>query len=301
MKKIGIGIVTYNRKSLFIDCLNSLLNQSFKIDGIYILDNNSNDGTFEYIIDNFFQDKTSNFDNWRQSDKLKILFYKRLKENGGSSIGFYELTKKIYEDNYEWILITDDDVIFEKDYLKNIFNKIKKSDKKVFLSYMVNNFDEKQIKSTSPIFAGGVIAREIFDLVGFPVKDYFIYWDDVEFIIRYKKFGIDEEVVENAFCIHDQSKIYSNYQIRKINFFGKIIEFSNVSQWKIYYVYRNMIITLLKHKKYLDLFIKIIKSLTKVLLFILIGEFYKAKLILWGMFDGFLQRRGKNLKLDYSK
>ncbi len=55
MKKIGVGIVTYNRKSLFIDCLNSLLNQSFKIDGIYILDNNSNDGTFEYIIDNFFQ------------------------------------------------------------------------------------------------------------------------------------------------------------------------------------------------------------------------------------------------------
>ncbi len=62
-----------------------------------------------------------------------------------------------------------------------------------------------------------------------------------------------------------------------------------------------MIITLLKHKKYLDLFIKIIESLTKVLLFILIGEFYKAKLILWGICDGFLQRRGKNLKLDYSK
>lgn len=109
-----------------------MLNQSFKIDGIYILDNNSNDGTSEYIINNFFTNQINNFEDWKQSNKLNFLFYKKLKENGGSSIGFYELTKKIFEDGYEWILITDDDVIFEKDYLKNIFNKIKNSNKKYF-------------------------------------------------------------------------------------------------------------------------------------------------------------------------
>ena len=301
MKKIGVGIVTYNRKLLFIECLNSLLNQSLKPDSIYILDNNSNDGTSEYIIDNFFKNQKINFNNWQQSNELKFLFYKKLDKNGGSSLGFYELTKKIHEDGFEWLLITDDDVIFEKDYLKNIFEKVKNSNKKIFLSYMVNNFNDLKIKGTSPLFAGGVISREIFDLIGFPVKDYFIYWDDVEFIIRYKKINIEEEIVENAFCIHDQSKLYKNYQIKKVNFFGKVIEFSNVSQWKIYYAYRNMVITLLKHKKYLELFIKIIKSLAKVILQIFWGEFYKSYLILYGLKDGFLNKRGKNERLDYSK
>ena len=45
-KKVGIVVVTYNRKQLLLKCLDSLINQKLKPDAIYIVDNNSTDNTY---------------------------------------------------------------------------------------------------------------------------------------------------------------------------------------------------------------------------------------------------------------
>ena len=49
MDKINIAavVVTYNRKELLMECLDALKKQTCKIEKIIVIDNNSNDGTYE--------------------------------------------------------------------------------------------------------------------------------------------------------------------------------------------------------------------------------------------------------------
>lgn len=296
-KKIGIGIVTYNKKELFEECLNSLLNQSIKPDCIYIFDNASNDGTSEFILKSFFNNLEYNQE-WINNIFNNInLFYKRNNENLGSSIGFFELSKKIFDDGYEYILITDDDVLFKENYLEKLLNFIEKNNYKIATSLMVENFKNFKIKGESPIFAGGIVSRKVFEKIGFPVNDYFIYWDDVEFIIRAEKVGFRIQVCKEAFCIHDQFRFNKGVIKKQINFLGFKKEYSNINDWKFYYAYRNMVITLIKHKKFFDLFVKIIRAIILAFIFLIYKEKNKFKLILWGLKDGLLIKKGKNEKV----
>jgi GT2 family glycosyltransferase len=45
-------VVTYNRKELLIECLDALCKQTRPIDAMYIIDNFSNDGTAELLLEN---------------------------------------------------------------------------------------------------------------------------------------------------------------------------------------------------------------------------------------------------------
>jgi glycosyltransferase involved in cell wall biosynthesis len=47
--KINCVIVTYNRLSLLKECISALKNQTYKINKIYIINNNSTDGTSDYL------------------------------------------------------------------------------------------------------------------------------------------------------------------------------------------------------------------------------------------------------------
>lgn len=48
MKVVAV-VVTYNRKELLKECIEALLNKSSKKCDVLVIDNNSNDGTYEYI------------------------------------------------------------------------------------------------------------------------------------------------------------------------------------------------------------------------------------------------------------
>lgn len=45
MDKVIALVVTYNRKDLLIECLESLISQTYKIDKIVVINNCSTDGT----------------------------------------------------------------------------------------------------------------------------------------------------------------------------------------------------------------------------------------------------------------
>jgi GT2 family glycosyltransferase len=50
-ERIAAVVVTYNRKSLLVEGLDSLLRQSRPLDALYIIDNASADGTYETLLD----------------------------------------------------------------------------------------------------------------------------------------------------------------------------------------------------------------------------------------------------------
>lgn len=174
---------------------------------------------------------------------------------------------------------------------------IKKNNFKIVTSLMVKNFDDFKIKGQSPIFAGAIISREVYEKVGFPVNDYFIYWDDVEFGWRLEKFNFKIQICPSAFCIHDQSKLYKNYENKLIKFFWIKKEYSNINDWKYYYLYRNLVISYIKHRKFMNFIIKLFRVLVLAFIFLFIKEKNKFKLILLGLKDGFLNKRGKNLNI----
>ena len=47
---VCVVVVTYNRKELLIECLEALSKQTRPLDGIYIIDNASADGTPELLL-----------------------------------------------------------------------------------------------------------------------------------------------------------------------------------------------------------------------------------------------------------
>ena len=47
---IAVVVVTYNRLSLLKECVEALAQQTVKVSEVIIMDNNSNDGTKEYLL-----------------------------------------------------------------------------------------------------------------------------------------------------------------------------------------------------------------------------------------------------------
>ena len=112
---ISAIVVTYNRKELLKECLDSLLNQTLPLDLIIIIDNNSTDGTPEFL---------------EERDYLKNgkINYVRLSENTGGAGGFCEGMKRGYNKGFSWLWLMDDDVKPANDCLEKLF-KFKESGK----------------------------------------------------------------------------------------------------------------------------------------------------------------------------
>ena len=113
-EKTATVVVTFNRKNLLKECLDSLLNLSEKPDSIIIVDNNSSDGTEEMLKENYLENK--------------IFDYLRLRENSGGAGGFYYGMKRAYEKNFDWLWLMDDDVVAEKNALET-YSKYKEFSK----------------------------------------------------------------------------------------------------------------------------------------------------------------------------
>ena len=105
MNEVATIVVTYNRKELLRECIQALLDSDTKSD-IYIIDNNSTDGTKDYIKD--LLDPT--------------VTYKRLKKNIGGAGGFAAGMNYVVNKGYKYIWIMDDDTIVNKDSLTKLLD-----------------------------------------------------------------------------------------------------------------------------------------------------------------------------------
>ena len=105
MNNIATIVVTYNRKELLRECIEALITSDTPTD-VYIIDNNSTDGTKEYIEDML-------------SDSV---FYKHLKKNVGGAGGFSAGINYAVKKGYKYIWIMDDDTIVKPDTLSKLLN-----------------------------------------------------------------------------------------------------------------------------------------------------------------------------------
>ena len=128
IEKLSIGLPVYNEISYIEKTLNSILNQSFKFYELVIVDNCSEDGTYEFL------QKYSKKDN-----RIKLF---RNKKNLGLVENYNKAFKYSSGDFFSWIGAHD---LYHKDYFKTLINKLlsNSSNSLVFSNITKINKDNK--------------------------------------------------------------------------------------------------------------------------------------------------------------
>ena len=194
MEKTLAVVVTYNRKKLLEECIQALLNQKYSNFDILILDNKSTDDTEEYIkkyVDN------------------KKVYYKKTEKNLGGAGGFNLGMRYAYEHKYDFCWVMDDDTIPTENALSSLVSKREKIKNNFsFLCSVVNFedgtickmnipqvsskyiYDVEKIKENNLLkvdycsFVSCYVNMKMIEKCGLPIKEFFIYGDDVEFTER---------------------------------------------------------------------------------------------------------------------
>jgi rhamnopyranosyl-N-acetylglucosaminyl-diphospho-decaprenol beta-1,3/1,4-galactofuranosyltransferase len=331
MVKIAAVVVTFNRKQLLLECLQALINQTHKIDAIYIVDNASTDGTPELLIEKGFIGKEYQC----SVESVKILnditlYYKRLKENLGGAGGFYEGLRSAFEKGYDWYWIMDDDAIPEPDSLSKLVEHIYEKDvvalackvvdsngkisemHRGFFNYRklfpvlqdplkIEEYQNDRIEIDFASFVGILVSRQAIEKIGFPRAEFFIHNDDLEYSLRLRKIG-KILLISNSVINHKEA---AKSQISKKFLWKRSDRKPIEATWISYYGPRNLIVILNEnYRNKFILYMKILKNYFKQFISILVFDDYKfkrIKLLTKSYSDGVMKKLGKRVNQDFYK
>lgn len=191
MNKVAAVIVTYNRIELLKECIKALLRQTYPCD-ILIVDNASTDGTGEYL---------------NKIDDTNI-FHQNTGANIGGAGGFNFGMRWAVESGYEYVWVMDDDCLSYADALQKLMkadgilkgnygwlasavlwkdgheckmNRVKL--KKSFYEYL-EYMQYGLVQAEQATFVSLFLKTETIKQVGLPIKEFFIWGDDIEFTRR---------------------------------------------------------------------------------------------------------------------
>ncbi len=227
--KIAAVVVTYNRLEFLKECIESLRNQTRKIDEIFVINNSSTDGTEEWLL--------------KQEDLTTIT-----QPNSGGAGGFYTGIKTAYEKEYDWIWVMDDDGLPNlnalEELVKHIDDNVEVLNSLVvakannnILTFGLGDYVTKEFHKTvlqakknkyifgANFFNGTFISRETISKIGFPQPLFFIYGDETEYLLRIKYFGLSIKTIPKSIILHPLHKhifVGKGKFFYRINFFNKL-------------------------------------------------------------------------------
>ncbi len=297
--KVAAVVVTYNRKDLLRECLQALLNQTRPLDEIIVIDNASTDGTEQMVPQEFPQ-----------------VMYVGLPENIGGAGGFHEGMKLAYEKGYDWIWVMDDDAVPTDDALEQLLRPELLQGEEVYAlaSAVLNpdgsictmhrrlfdmkhvaenpigveNYKKEYFETDTVSFVGMLIGRRAIAEIGFPLKEFFIYYDDTEYSLRIRKHGGKIFTVSASKIVHKAGGETQHMRTRKASL-----------SWRTFYGRRNMLYTYKKYGHprigfYINLFINTVKTQVGIILFRR-SKFASTKIIWKSLIHGFKGRLGKTI------
>lgn len=191
MRKVVAIVVTYNRLSMLLECIHSLERQENEVCDILVIDNASTDDTGSEM---------------RKLESEGKIIYCNTGENLGGAGGFQYGIREAYKRGYEFFWLMDDDTYPEKSALSELM----KADQQLkgeygFLSSAAYWKDgtlcnmniqrstvyKKQTDFVSPLspivmatFVSFFVKRSVVKAVGLPIKEFFIWSDDLEYSRR---------------------------------------------------------------------------------------------------------------------
>ena len=228
-------VVTYNRKELLIKCIECLLNQQHSKTDILVVDNASTDGTRE-AIDMFIQ--------------REDIIYVNTGENLGGAGGFSFGIEKAVLLGYEYIWLMDDDTLVRNDTLDALMEASNRLNGNYgFLSSVAYwtdgslcNMNKQRYSIRSKVdvvpsdveevimatFVSFFVKATTVKSVGLPIKEFFIWADDLEYSRRISR-KMPCYIVPNSTVVHQMG---SNNKVG--------IESEPQDRlWRYNYLYRN--------------------------------------------------------------
>lgn len=248
---VDVVIVTYNRLEKLKKALACYENQTKSFRNLIVVNNHSNDGTFEYL------------EKWKNTEAPFAKYVITTEDNLGGSGGFYTGQKYVMTLNPDWIYLADDDAYAEPDMMEQFYKfcDTHDVDKLSAICGAVYNMEGKiatyhrsthkivknhYVKTGCPeecynkdffyvdclSYVCSFINANAIRKVGYVNPNYFIYFDDTEHSIRLSKYG----------------KILCNPNIKITHEEQPVVNSVNeYATWKDYYVVRNHCHMLKKH------------------------------------------------------
>lgn len=285
MEKVVTVVVTYNRKEKLEKNIKCLLNQTYLINDIFIIDNASTDGT-DLLVKNIISNNNSS---------TKISYYK-LDNNTGGSGGFsYGVSLASKSDNrYIWGM--DDDAFPEKNALEEL---MKFASVKHCLWSNCNgdtDFESEKKEVNKWMFVGFFIPKNIVKDVGLPRSDFFIYHDDHEYAHRIIKKGYKIYKIRDSIISHNDGP---SSNIIRGKFLWKRPYMALLPDWKYYYYIRNSILMYkwTEKEKWYNIFYDCPRKFAQGLIL----KTKQSKIFLKAYLDGIFCRTGKIVDPSYKR
>lgn len=203
---ISVIVITYKRLTELQETMQQLLEEKTEYEEIILVDNHSEDGTYEYGTA-------------LAKQEAKVKFYS-LPENLGVAGGRNFAVKQAKGDI---LVFLDDDAVFEaKGYFQKICRKLELDSRIGALAFRIINFytremrteeipftdkklDMEQERLTSTyIGAGHAIRREIFEKCGLYPEDYFYGVEELDLSFRIIDAGYDISYFPEVRVLHKQ-------------------------------------------------------------------------------------------------
>lgn len=249
--KINCVIVTYNRLPLLKECIAAVKAQTYAIERIFIIDNQSTDGTPEYLNS--------------LSEDIQIIVI-TFSENRGGAGGFSEGIKRAVMAGADWVWVMDDDTLPNPNALEELVkgttvtsnvgyvcSKVIWTDgmvhkmnvpffgpigeDKLPLNYYTKFANVLLIQTAS--FVSLLINSDAIYRVGLPIKEFFIWGDDVEFTTRIFQYGYVGLYAADSIAVHKTN----------VNYAASLETAPVETAWKFRYAFRNKVFLRRERKK----------------------------------------------------
>lgn len=221
VKQTGIVVCTYNKKDYVERCVQSIFDSHATDYDVIVVDNASTDGTVE-MLKNVF------------GERITLLCNE---ENLGGSGGFNTGLRYALEQDYEYLMCVDNDVTFEADaipVLKAFLeahpdvgvagSAICKMDEPDRLQCMGFSLDWDRY-GTKELYGGDLYDGDLPEIVyadmvpacsimmrtqdvrtvGIMREEYFIYWDDGDWCLRFKAAGLKTAAIRASRVWHKRA------------------------------------------------------------------------------------------------
>lgn len=211
----GVIIVTYNRINLLRECLKCIACQTVPFSGICVVDNASTDGTGDFLDELAAEGLRPEGETSAGSDSIPPalpLTVFHLDKNYGGAGGFACGLKLMARESCDWLLLIDDDAMLRPDYLERLLKAVDKTGylacsgtvetdgvidllhrrrlaNRCLMTYRPVTAGEYRSDTFSydiGTFCGLMLKTEMIRQIGFPKSEYFIWFDDTEYCLRFR-------------------------------------------------------------------------------------------------------------------
>jgi rhamnopyranosyl-N-acetylglucosaminyl-diphospho-decaprenol beta-1,3/1,4-galactofuranosyltransferase len=199
-------VVTHNRRALLLACLESLADQTHPLEGVTVVDNASTDGTEDALAASPLRERLP-------------IDYLRLERNGGGAEGFHYGVLAALRTDAEWIWLMDDDCEPAPDALAALLAAPRARDPEaVLLAPLVEtpageilplnrgwlrrrwfkaplvglqpaHWERAELDVQHVSLAGPLVRASAAGRSGPPRRDFFIWFDDLEWTSRLGRLG----------------------------------------------------------------------------------------------------------------